>query len=104
MPRLKPGTIIPTDEEDRKIREAVAQDPDTRLLEGKGVKLMPFSELKAMRKLGRPVKAEPKAQVSIRYSPEVIAAFKATGRGWQTRMDAAMKDWLKNHSPADIKI
>ncbi|WP_379060361.1 BrnA antitoxin family protein [Pectobacterium brasiliense] len=43
-------------------------------------------------------------QVSIRYSPEVIAAFKATGRGWQTRMDAAMSDWLKNHSPNDIKI
>ena len=22
------------------------------------------------------------------------------GAGWQTRIDAALKDWLKNHSPA----
>ncbi|MCA6916293.1 BrnA antitoxin family protein [Pectobacterium versatile] len=104
MPKLEQGTILPTDEEDRKIQEAIAQDPDTRSLEGENMQLMPFSKLKAMRKQGRPVKPAPKVQVSIRYSPEVIAAFKATGRGWQTRMDAAMADWLKNHSPNDIKI
>ncbi|WP_323664707.1 BrnA antitoxin family protein [Pectobacterium carotovorum] len=104
MPKLKQGTILPTDEEDRKIQEAIAQDPDTRSLEGENLQLMPFNKLKAMRKQGRPVKPAPKVQVSIRYSPEVIAAFKATGRGWQTRMDAAMADWLKNHSPNDIKI
>ncbi|MGD0962053.1 MAG: BrnA antitoxin family protein [Methylomonas sp.] len=27
-------------------------------------------------------------------------AFKATGKGWQTRMNSALKDWLKTHSPA----
>jgi len=104
MPKLKPGTLLPTDQEDRAIREAVVKDPDTALLEGENVKLVPLNALKTLRKQGRPVKADPKALVSIRYSPEVIAAFKATGRGWQTRMDAAMKDWLKDHSPADIKI
>lgn len=31
---------------------------------------------------------------------EVIAAFKATGEGWQTRMNDALKDWLQTHSPA----
>ncbi|MDA6077473.1 BrnA antitoxin family protein [Edwardsiella anguillarum] len=40
----------------------------------------------------------------MRYSPEVIAAFRSTGRGWQTRMDAALKDWLTQHNPADVKI
>ncbi len=40
-----------------------------------------------------------KEQVSVRYSPEVLAAFRATGPGWQTRMDAALRDWLKTHTP-----
>ena len=47
-----------------------------------------------------PQKAPTKVAVTIRYSPEVLAAFKATGAGWQTRMDAALQDWLKTHSPA----
>lgn len=47
----------------------------------------------------RPVKE----QVAVRYSPEVLAAFKATGRGWQTRMNAALIDWLKAHSPDELK-
>ncbi|MBX9816994.1 MAG: BrnA antitoxin family protein [Burkholderiaceae bacterium] len=52
---------------------------------------------------GRPVgstKPETKRAVTVRYSPDVLAAFKATGAGWQARMDAALKDWLKTHSPA----
>jgi uncharacterized protein (DUF4415 family) len=36
----------------------------------------------------------------LRYSPEVIDAFRATGKGWQTRMDEALKDWLREHSAA----
>ncbi len=46
---------------------------------------------------GRPRKANPKVQVSIRYSAEVIAHFRATGRGWQTRMDEALKQWIAEH-------
>lgn len=41
-----------------------------------------------------------KVSTTIRLSPEVMDAFKATGKGWQTRIDAALKDWLKTHSPA----
>ena len=51
---------------------------------------------------GRPVgstQGAVKVPTTIRLSPEVSAAFRATGRGWQTRIDAALKDWLKNHSP-----
>ena len=43
---------------------------------------------------GRPPAAAPKVPVSIRLSADVVARFKATGAGWQTRMDAALSDWL----------
>jgi uncharacterized protein (DUF4415 family) len=55
------------------------------------------------RRAGRPAgstKAAPKVATTIRLSPEVSAAFRATGDGWQTRIDAALKDWLRTHSPA----
>jgi uncharacterized protein (DUF4415 family) len=43
-----------------------------------------------------------KEQVAVRYSPEVLAAFRASGAGWQTRMNAALADWLKSHSPDEL--
>ena len=54
------------------------------------------------RKLGvrGPQKAPTKERISIRLSPEVVQRFRATGAGWQTRVDAALQDWLKTHKPA----
>lgn len=49
---------------------------------------------------GRPKVEIRKLALTVRYDAEVVDAFKATGKGWQTRMNAALKDWLKNHSPA----
>lgn len=48
-----------------------------------------------------PQKAPVKQAVSVRYSPEVLEQFRASGAGWQARMDAALKDWLKTHDPRD---
>lgn len=42
------------------------------------------------RKRGRPVSAAPKVPVTIRLDPETVETFKATGRGWQTRMNEAL--------------
>lgn len=56
----------------------------------------------AVRRAGRPagsVKAAPKVSTTIRLSPDVIQAFRAAGDGWQTRIDVALKDWLRTHSP-----
>lgn len=47
-------------------------------------------------------KAPVKERVTIRLSPEVVQPFRATGDGWQTRVDAALKDWLKSHTPAKV--
>lgn len=38
-----------------------------------------------------------KEQVVIRYDAEILAAFRATGKGWQTRMNNALKEWLNQH-------
>ncbi|MDI6746502.1 MAG: BrnA antitoxin family protein [Rhodocyclaceae bacterium] len=49
---------------------------------------------------GRPKAESTKLALTVRYDAEVVDAFKATGKGWQTRMNAALRDWLKTHSPA----
>jgi uncharacterized protein (DUF4415 family) len=52
-----------------------------------------------VRKLGvrGPQRAPTKERITIRLSPEVVRSFRATGDGWQTRVDAALKDWLKSN-------
>jgi uncharacterized protein (DUF4415 family) len=47
---------------------------------------------------GRPVSASRKVLLTVRYDSEVLEAFRATGRGWQTRMNEALKEWLKEHA------
>ncbi|MCK6413154.1 MAG: BrnA antitoxin family protein [Azonexus sp.] len=49
---------------------------------------------------GRPKATITKERITIRLSKEVVEQFRASGEGWQTRVDAALKDWLKTHSPA----
>ena len=50
------------------------------------------------RRMRGPQKAPTKEQVAIRFSPEVLTYFRATGQGWQTRMDSALKEWIAQHS------
>lgn len=46
---------------------------------------------------GRPKADSTKLALTVRYDAEVVEAFRATGKGWQTRMNDALKDWLKSH-------
>lgn len=49
---------------------------------------------------GRPfgsLKAAPKVATTIRFDQDVLEALKAGGRGWQTRVNEAMREWLKTH-------
>ncbi|MBP6276486.1 MAG: BrnA antitoxin family protein [Limnohabitans sp.] len=39
-----------------------------------------------------------KERITICWSPDVVGAFRSTGQGWQTRVDAALREWLKTHS------
>lgn len=38
-----------------------------------------------------------KELVAIRYEADILATFRATGKGWQTRMNDALKDWISEH-------
>lgn len=64
----------------------------------------PFSALpktlqSKLARRGRGAQIAPtKERVTIRLSPKVVETFRATGAGWQTRMDAALQDWLKTHA------
>lgn len=59
---------------------------------------LPFSlQAKLQSKGGRPVSESPKISTTVRFDAEVLAAFKAKGKGWQTRMNDALKEWLAAH-------
>ena len=49
------------------------------------------------RKRGRPVGSGAKEQIALRVDKDVLAQFRAGGAGWQTRMNEALKAWLRSH-------
>lgn len=95
MPKLKQTHIHVSGAEDAAITRAAMSDPDS----------IPFSDMewdqaKPSVRIGRPKAAITKERITIRLSADVVRSFKVTGKGWQTRLDAALKDWLSSHSPA----
>lgn len=56
----------------------------------------------ALRRTRGPNKRPAKEQVAIRLDPEVLGALRASGPGWQTRVNAALKEWLASQ-PAKRK-
>lgn len=87
--------VLPTPEEDAAITAAAMSDPDAIPLTD-----AEWQVAKAFVRRGRPPAPVTKERITIRLSREVVEQFRASGDGWQTRVDAALKDWLKNHSPA----
>lgn len=70
---------------------------DEMLEESIGMDALPAS-LQAKLKAGA---IKPRINVSL--SADVVDRFRATGSGWQTRIDAALKDWLAEHSQGQGK-
>jgi uncharacterized protein (DUF4415 family) len=83
-----------TPEEDEAINRGIAADPDTYELSTREI-----AELKPLgaKRVGRPPKEVRKEQVSVRYDADVLEAFRATGDGWQTRMNDALRTYLREH-------
>lgn len=90
----RPEIVPPTLEEDAAIVAAALADPDAQPLSDEQLKAMvPMRSLK-----GRPKSQNKKLLVSVRYSPEVVSFFKATGEGWQSRMDSVLREYVARHS------
>jgi len=70
-------------------------DPDTAPDLSQGG--WPEKFAKAAVRRGRPPSGQPKVSTTIRLSQEVVDHFKADGRGWQTRIDCALREWIKEH-------
>jgi uncharacterized protein (DUF4415 family) len=86
--------LMPTAKEDKAITAAARSDPDAQPLTPKQLKAM--VPLRTLR--GRPKSENKKLLVSVRYSPEVVAYFKSTGEGWQSRMDGVLRKYVSRHS------
>ena len=50
--------------------------------------------LASLRRTRGPNKKPAKEQVAIRLDQEVVGALRASGPGWQTRVNAVLKEWL----------
>ena len=92
MSKTTPKRVLrmPSTEENAKIVAAAKADPDARPLTKKQLEAM--VPLKTLR--GRPPLVRKKQLVSIRYSPEVLAYFRSTGEGWQSRMDSVLREYV----------
>ena len=93
MPKLKAGTILPTPAEDAAITAAAQADPDA----------VPFTDTEwaqaqPLVRRGRPLGSGTKAQVTLRLDVEVLERFKASGDGWQTRINDVLKSWVRTHA------
>ncbi|MFL9872336.1 BrnA antitoxin family protein [Paraburkholderia megapolitana] len=87
--------VMPTDEEDAAINRGIAADPDTYEVPAED-----FKKMKPLGIRGRPRLETPKVLLSVRYDADIVETFKATGDGWQTKMNDALREWLKDHQPA----
>jgi uncharacterized protein (DUF4415 family) len=81
---MKERFIRPTASEDARIARGIAADPDAAPDLSEPV-------LGIVRRPGRPPKADRKVSVTLRLDRDVVERFKATGAGWQTRINAALK-------------
>ena len=84
---MKDRLIRPPASEDARIARGIAADPDAAPDMSRPV-------AGVVRRLGRPPKADRKVSVTLRLDRELVERFKATGAGWQTRINAALRKSL----------
>ena len=80
---------LPSDEEELTINAGINADPDTYELSK--------SEAATLRRVGRPLSEVTKERITIRLSRDVTDYFRQSGRGWQTRMNEALQEYISTH-------
>ncbi|SRR6266568_788295 len=48
------------------------------------------------RRSGRPTADAPKKLIALRLDPDIVERFRATGPGWQSRINAVLREYLQN--------
>ena len=99
--------IMPTPAEETQINAGIAADPDNpEWTDSDFARALPareffspavYAQLCAMRQRG-PKDKPLKVPTTIRFDADVLAALKAGGKGWQTRVNEAMREWVRKHS------
>jgi len=75
---------LPSDEEDVRIHAAIAADPDACEVSDAEFALM-------RRRPCSPVAAAVRPMLSMRVDADIAAALRASGKGWQTRVNALLR-------------
>lgn len=95
--KLERPVPMPSDAEEAALQEQIANDPDAaEATDAQLARMRPAREAlppalyKALTTRG-PQKAPTKQPVSLRIDRDVLDRFKATGPGWQSRMNAALR-------------
>lgn len=98
MPKLKPGTIWPTPEEEEEIKRGIAADPDAYELDDEWFKrARPAAEVhpelvEQWRKAQEKGQKIPmKAIVSIRLDPDLVKHFQDTGPDWESCINEILR-------------
>jgi uncharacterized protein (DUF4415 family) len=87
--------------QEARIKSGIEADSDTRELTARDFpRMRPFSEII---KRGRPKSTVHKIPVTVRLDEQVIAYFRGSGRGWQTRMNAALAAYVAQARRASEK-
>jgi uncharacterized protein (DUF4415 family) len=95
---------LPSHTEEAAIRRGIKADPDNpEWTEEDFREAIPFSALPEslqtkLRRVRGAGKKPLKVQTAIRFDPDVLAALRATGRGWQTRVNDVMRKWVEKHA------
>jgi uncharacterized protein (DUF4415 family) len=85
--------VLPTPEEDAAITAAALSDPDAAPLTDSE-----WETARQTARTGRPPHAAPrKAPVTLRLDVDLLATLKSSGKGWQTRINDALREWLATH-------
>ncbi|MEE8056868.1 MAG: BrnA antitoxin family protein [Pseudomonadales bacterium] len=79
--------VMPTDEEDEAINQGIAQDPDAfEPTDEQLASMQPIAEVDSRRYRG-PQKAPKKDRTTIALDSDLLALYRAMGKGWQTRLN-----------------